>query len=116
MAPTEISTLSLHDALPICVVNLGLEGVMLIGAVTGFVATVHTGSAALGVVAAALAGGLFNLIFAFLVVSRRANQLATGLALMFAGVGLSALIGARYVGSQIAGLPTLFSPDALVYA
>jgi len=74
------------------VVNLGLEGVMLIGAVTGFVATVHTGSAALGVVAAALAGGLFNLIFAFLVVSRRANQLATGLALMFAGVGLSALI------------------------
>src|SRR5438132_8564633 len=60
MAPTEISTLSLHDALPICVVNLGLEGVMLIGAVTGFVATVHTGSAALGVVAAALAGGLFN--------------------------------------------------------
>jgi simple sugar transport system permease protein len=98
------------------IVNLGLEGVMLVGAVTGFVATVHTGSAALGVLVAALAGGLFNLVFAFLVVSRRANQLATGLALMFAGVGLSALIGARYVGSQIAGLPEILGFDALVYA
>ena len=113
------------------VVNLGLEGVMLIGAVTGFVTAVHTGSAALGVLAAALAGGVFNLLFAFLVVSRHANQLATGLALMFAGVGLSALIGARYVGSQITGLPELripvlaglpvvgpavFAHDVLVYA
>jgi general nucleoside transport system permease protein len=113
------------------VVNLGLEGVMLVGAVTGFVTAVHTGSAALGVVAAALAGGLFNLVFAFLVVSRRANQLATGLALMFAGVGLSALIGARYIGSQITGLAelripvladvpvlgaALFTHDVLVYA
>jgi ABC-type uncharacterized transport system permease subunit len=113
------------------VVNLGLEGVMLVGAVTGFMTAVHTGSAALGVLAAALAGGLFNLVFAFLVVTRRANQLATGLALMFAGVGLSALMGARYVGSQITGLPdlrvplladlpvlgpALFVHDALVYA
>jgi simple sugar transport system permease protein len=113
------------------VVNLGVEGVMLVGAVTGFIAAVHTGSAALGVLAAALAGGLFNLVFAFLVVTRRANQLATGLALMFAGVGLSALMGARYVGSQITGLPelpiplvaevpvlgrALFAHDALVYA
>jgi simple sugar transport system permease protein len=98
------------------IVNLGLEGVMLIGAVTGFVTAVHTGSATLGVLAAGLAGGLFNLVFAYLVVSRRANQLATGLALMFAGVGLSALIGARYIGSQITGLPELFAHDALVYA
>jgi ABC-type uncharacterized transport system permease subunit len=98
------------------VVNLGLEGVMLVGAVTGFVTTVQTGSAALGVGAAALAGGLFNLVFAFLVVTRRANQLATGLALMFGGVGLSALIGTRYVGSQIGGLPEVFGYDALVYA
>lgn len=98
------------------VVNLGLEGVMLVGAVTGFMATVQTGSAALGVVAAALAGGLFNLVFAYLVVTRRANQLATGLALLFAGVGLSALMGARYIGSQIAALPELFAHDVLVYA
>ena len=113
------------------IVNLGLEGVMLMGAVVGFVATVHLGSAGAGVVAGALAGGLFNLIFAYLVVSRRANQLASGLALMFCGVGLSALVGGPYIGSQIAGLPelqipvlgslpfvgpTLFRHDALVYA
>lgn len=97
------------------VVNLGLEGVMLVGAVTGFITAVHTGSAALGVLAAALGGGLFNLVFAFLVVTRRANQLATGLALLFAGVGLSALMGARYIGSQISGLPDIFGYDALVY-
>ena len=113
------------------VVNLGLEGVMLVGAVVGFVATVHTGSATVGVLAAALGGGVFNLLFAYLVVTRRANQLATGLALMFCGVGVSALLGARYVGSPIAGLPevrlpwladlpvvgpALFAHDALVYA
>ncbi|PYM20106.1 MAG: ABC transporter permease [Candidatus Rokuibacteriota bacterium] len=113
------------------VVNLGLEGVMLIGAVTGFIATVHTGSAMAGVIAAALAGAVFNLVFAFLVVTRRANQLATGLALMFAGVGLSALLGARYIGSRISGLPefrvpvladvpiigpAFFVHDGLVYA
>jgi ABC-type uncharacterized transport system permease subunit len=113
------------------IVNLGLEGLMLVGAVTGFIVTVHTGSAALGVGGAALVGGLFNLVFAFLVVTRRANQLATGLALLFAGVGLSALMGVRYVGSQIAGLPeipipglaqvpvvgpALFAHDVLVYA
>jgi ABC-type uncharacterized transport system permease subunit len=113
------------------VVNLGLEGVMLVGAVVGFIATVHTGSAGVGVVAAALAGGLFNLVFAFLVLTRRANQLATGLALMFCGVGVSALLGTRYVGSQITGLPefrlplladlpvlgpALFVHDVLVYA
>jgi simple sugar transport system permease protein len=113
------------------VVNLGLEGVMLVGAVAGFIAAVHTGSAAAGVAAAALAGGVFNLLFAYLVITRGANQLATGLALMFGGVGLSALAGARYVGSQIAGLPevriplaadlpfigpALFAHDALVYA
>jgi simple sugar transport system permease protein len=94
------------------VVNLGLEGVMLVGAVSGFVAAVHTGSTAVAVVVAALAGGVFNLVFAYLVLARSANQLATGLALMFGGVGLSALMGVRYVGSQITGLP---EHDPLVY-
>jgi simple sugar transport system permease protein len=86
------------------IVNLGLEGVMLMGAVVGFTTTVTTGNAGLGVVAAALAGALFNMIFGFLVVTRRANQLASGLALMFCGVGLSALVGAPYIGSRIQGL------------
>jgi len=113
------------------IVNLGLEGVMLVGAVAGFVTTVHTGSAAAGVLAAALSGALFNALFAWLVVDRRANQLATGLALMFCGVGLSALAGAPYVGRPITGLsdvplpglaripvlgPALFVHDVLVYA
>ncbi|MBM4340004.1 MAG: ABC transporter permease [Deltaproteobacteria bacterium] len=86
------------------IVNLGLEGIMLIGAVVGFTTTVQTGNPLLGVLAAALAGGLFNMVFGFLVITRRANQLASGLALMFCGVGLSAMIGASFIGSRIQGL------------
>jgi simple sugar transport system permease protein len=85
---------------------------MLVGAVTGFVTAVHTGGAAMGVLAAALAGAALNALFAWLVVDRRANQLATGLALMFAGVGLSALLGAPYVGRPIAGLTELAVPGS----
>jgi ABC-type uncharacterized transport system permease subunit len=97
------------------IVNLGLEGVMLMGAATAFVTTVVTGSAALGVLAGALAGGLFNMIFAYLVITRRANQLASGLALMFAGVGLSALLGAPYIGSRIEGLTELRLGEVLLH-
>lgn len=92
------------------IVNLGVEGVMLMGAVVGFVTTVQTDNATLGVLAGALAGGLLNLVFAFLVVTRRANQLASGLALMFCGMGLSALVGAPFVGSRISGLRELPIP------
>ncbi|HTV37958.1 MAG TPA: ABC transporter permease [Xanthobacteraceae bacterium] len=89
------------------IVNLGLEGIMLIGAATGFAATALTGDAYLGVAAAALAGTAVNLIFAYLVIGRHANQLATGLTLMFFGLGLSALIGRPFLGTLIAGLPKL---------
>jgi len=89
------------------VVNLGLEGIMLIGAATGFAATALTGDAYLGLAAAAVAGTAVNLVFAYLVVGRNANQLATGLALMFFGLGLSALIGRPFIGTLIAGLPKL---------
>ncbi len=92
------------------VVNLGLEGVMLMGAVVGFATTVQTGNAALGVLAGTLAGGLFNMVFGLLVITYRANQLASGLALMFCGVGLSALVGAPYVGSRIEGLNAIRLP------
>jgi general nucleoside transport system permease protein len=87
------------------IVNLGLEGIMLIGAATGFATTAVTGNPYLGLAAAGLAGGATNLIFAYLVVARRANQLAAGLTLMFFGFGLSALIGRPFVGTLIAGLP-----------
>ena len=79
------------------------------GAVVGFIAMVQTGSATVGVLPAR-SRALFNLIFAFLVITRRANQLASGLARSCSGVGLSALVGGRYVGSQIAGLPELALP------
>jgi simple sugar transport system permease protein len=92
------------------IVNLGLEGVMLMGAVVGFAMAVQTGHAALGVLAGGLAGGLFNLLFGFFVITRRANQLASGLALMFLGVGLSALLGAPYIGSRMEGLKEVHIP------
>jgi len=113
------------------IVNLGLEGVMLVGAVVGFAATAETGNPYIGVLAAALAGATFNMIFAYLVVTRRGNQLASGLALMFFSLGLTAIIGKSYVGKPIgglkdipipglAGLPqvghALFEKDVLVYS
>jgi ABC-type uncharacterized transport system permease subunit len=92
------------------IVNLGLEGVMLISAATGFGVTAATGNPLLGILAAMLAGGLTNLLFGYLVITRRANQLASGLATMFFGFGLSALIGAPYVGQAIPTLPRLPLP------
>lgn len=89
------------------VVNLGLEGIMLTGAATGFAATAVTGNPYYGIAAAALAGAAINLIFAYVVVGRRANQLAAGLTLMFFGFGLSALVGRPFVGTLITGLPRL---------
>ncbi len=68
------------------IVNLGLEGVMLVGAAMGFAATSSTGSPFIGVLAATLTGGLMNLLFGYLVISRKANQLASGLATMFLGL------------------------------
>jgi general nucleoside transport system permease protein len=103
------------------IVNLGLEGIMLTGAASGFAVTAMTGSPYAGVAAAAVAGGAANLIFAYLVISRRANQLAAGLSLMFFGFGVSALVGRPFIGALIVGLPhldlgeRLFNFDVLVY-
>lgn len=87
------------------IVNLGLEGVMLIGASVGFSVASATGNAWIGLLAAALAGCAANGLFGWLVVTRKANQLASGLAMMFFGFGVSALVGARSVGAVIQGLP-----------
>jgi simple sugar transport system permease protein len=92
------------------IVNLGVEGVLLISAATGYGVTVTTGNPFIGVLAAILAGGLINLLFGFLVISRKANQLASGLAVMFFGVGLSALIGKPFVGQKINSLPRYMLP------
>jgi ABC-type uncharacterized transport system permease subunit len=87
------------------VVNLGLEGILLIGASVGFAIASLSGSSYLGVLCAAAAGCLAMLLFGYLVVGRRANQLASGLALMFFGTGVSAVVGRGFVGGIIAGLP-----------
>ncbi|MBL7175382.1 MAG: ABC transporter permease [Desulfobacteraceae bacterium] len=92
------------------IVNLGLEGVLLVSASAGFAVTSMSGNPYLGVLAAMLAGGLLNMILGYLVISRQANQLASGLALMFFGFGLSALIGKPYVGAKIDGLPRILLP------
>jgi simple sugar transport system permease protein len=92
------------------IVNLGLEGVLLVSASAGFSVTYITGNPYLGVLVSALAGGLMNMILGYLTITRRASQLASGLALMFFGFGLSAWIGRPYVGARIAGLPRLPLP------
>jgi len=98
------------------VLNLGVEGMMLVGAIVGFATTVHTGSSSLGLLAALFAGMAMALIFAILTLTFLANQVATGLALTIFGTGLSALVGASYVGTAVEPLPNiLFGLDALVY-
>ncbi len=92
------------------VLNLGIEGMMLVGAVVGFAVTLSTGSAGLGILAAALAGAGMALAFAILTQILLANQVATGLALAILGTGLSALIGKGYVGVALQPLPKLTLP------
>lgn len=91
-------------------INLGTEGCMLMGACFGFIATVETGSATLGVLAAMLAGSMLSLIFAYLVIFRDTNQLATGFALTMFGAGITAWAGRGYVDSLIGGLNPISIP------
>ena len=92
------------------VLNLGVEGMMLAGAVMGFAITSVTGSGSLGIVVAALAGMAMALLFGVLTLSLLANQVATGLALTIFGIGLSALVGSGFVGSPVPPLPKLDIP------
>jgi simple sugar transport system permease protein len=80
------------------VLNLGVEGMMLMGAVSGFAAAQFTGSAWIGMIAAIVVGTLFSGIFAFLTLSLVTNQVATGLALTILGIGASAMLGESFVG------------------
>lgn len=112
------------------VLNLGVEGMMIMGAIAGFAAAVTTGSPAAGYGIAALAGAAMAMIFAFLTQVLLANQVASGLALTLFGLGLSALIGQPYNGikppamgapplgalTDLPGVgPILFSHDWMVY-
>jgi ABC-type uncharacterized transport system permease subunit len=96
------------------VVNLGTEGSMLMGACAGFIVTFHTGNPWLGLLVAGMAGGLLSLGHAYLVISCGANQLASGLAMLFLGLGLTALLGRDYVKESIVGfnpIPIPFLSD-----
>lgn len=112
------------------VLNLGVEGMMITGAICGFAVAVNTGSPLMGVLAAAIGGAVLSLLFAVLTQFALANQVASGLALTLFGLGISALIGQNYQGvkpprfpngdipllSDIPILgPILFSQDLMVY-
>jgi ABC-type uncharacterized transport system permease subunit len=112
------------------VVNLGTEGCMLGGALAAYAVTASTGSPLLGVFAGAAGGSLIGLAHAYLVVRRRADQLASGLVMWFFAVGLTAVLGASFVSESATPLPIwkipglgsipwigniLFDHDPLVY-
>ncbi|WP_135505194.1 ABC transporter permease [Roseovarius aestuariivivens] len=112
------------------VLNLGVEGMMITGAICGFAIAVNTGSPLLGFAAAAAGGAALSLLFALLTQFALANQVASGLALTLFGLGLSALLGQGYVGVKppptaaldfgpLTDLPVLgrvlFSHDLMVY-
>jgi general nucleoside transport system permease protein len=92
------------------IVNLGIEGVMLMGGVLGFAGCVMTGNPYLGLAIGAVGGVVFNMLMAALVVWRGTNQLATGFAVYFLGASVSMLIGEHYNTSSINGLGKLAFP------
>jgi simple sugar transport system permease protein len=92
------------------VLTLGVEGMMIMGAVTGFAVAQTTGSPWLGVFAAIVVGAAFSLLFAFLTLTLVTNQVATGLALTLLGLGLSGMIGEAFIGAPGVKLGTLYIP------
>ena len=92
------------------VLNLGVEGMMIVGAICGFAIAVETGSPAIGFVAAAIGGAALSMLFGFLTQYLLTNQVATGLALTLFGLGLSSLMGQSYVGIKPPSTPKLDIP------
>jgi general nucleoside transport system permease protein len=112
------------------VLNLGVEGMMLMGAIAAFAGATGSGNLALGVVCGAVAGAGMAALFGILALTLLANQVATGLALTILGAGLSAFVGQRYVSLTLSGMqpiavpglsqipllgPVLFTQNGLVY-
>jgi general nucleoside transport system permease protein len=93
------------------VLNLGVEGMMLIGAVVTAAVMLTTGNHLLAITAAAGAGAIGALIFGFLTLSLSTNQVATGLALTILGTGFSALFGQPFTGKAVALLRSPFPPE-----
>ncbi|MBS7539823.1 ABC transporter permease [Ancylobacter lacus] len=111
--------------------NLGVEGMMIVGAAVGYATAYGSGSLLLGTAAAVAAGVLLSLVFAGLAIWLAANQVASGLATTILGLGIAGLIGSPFVGTRLDAAPTLhipgltslpvigemvFGQDAFVYA
>jgi simple sugar transport system permease protein len=96
------------------VLNLGVEGMMVMGAVCGFGAALYSGSPWIGVLAAIAAGMAMSLLFGFLTLTLVSNQVATGLALTLLGLGLSGQIGEAFVGQPGVKLPSIGGIDPLI--
>ena len=112
------------------VINLGIEGTMLMGAISGFIVAFSTNNLYLGLMVAVLVGVIFSLIHGLLTISLGTNQVATGLAMNIFATGFSAFLGINYVGKPLQGIQslalpllhripiigaTLFNQDVLVY-
>jgi ABC-type uncharacterized transport system permease subunit len=92
------------------VLNLGVEGMMLVGAVAGIAATLASGSYAVGLLAAIAAGAALALVFGFLTLTMRASQVPTGLALTIFGIGLSTFAGYPVQDKPLAGMKPVDIP------
>lgn len=92
------------------VINLGMEGLMLVGALTAFIVSLYTHSALLAVIAAAVVAGFITLIHGFICISLKANQIASGLALALFGTGLSGVFGDKFTGQTIDALKDIQIP------
>lgn len=90
--------------------NLGVEGMMIVGAACGFAGAWATGSTFIGALCGIFAGIALSLVFALMTLGLAVNQVATGLALTILGIGVSGLIGAGFVGERIATAPRLYIP------
>ncbi|MDB5620183.1 ABC transporter permease [Tardiphaga sp.] len=92
------------------VLNLGVEGMMIMGAACGFGGALYSGSIFVGALCGIAAGIALSLVFAMMALGLAVNQVATGLALTILGIGLSGLIGAGFVGERITPAPRLYIP------
>ena len=92
------------------ILNLGVEGIMLIGAICGFIGAIQTGNILVGFISAAIGGMVIATFFAFLVIILRCNQVAAGLATTIFGIGLSAFMGLEYTGKPFTGLQNIQIP------
>ena len=92
------------------IINLGIEGLMLIGALAGFAGTHASGSLLIGVLVAFVATFIAGSIHAFITVQLRGNQIVSGLALTMFGIGITALFGKQLVGQTIVGFERIAIP------